>query len=267
MSNMSAVVISISGPTRCVPEVKLRMSVGANVHCHRSWKSPDGVELEVLENIFVEQLRVDARSKTTIACTLRETSELASSTKPQLTIMATFMGILSNRGVLQVFAAVNIACLAGFGGAAMGMYLFSIPIIQTGRDFSTKVMLRQFHHLITLGARYMQNGSRVQALSLLTLSWLCYRHPDDRIHGAWLHFAAALFVLVQIAWYEVVFVFPYNDALIEMERRLERVDVKSDRAVGAEGNRLLEGWRMWHIGRIAIPFIAAAIALRGLSVL
>lgn len=70
---------------------------------------------------------------------------------------------------------------------------------------------------------------------------------------------------LQVAWYEVVFVFPINDRLIEMEARLEKMDEKADRGMRDEVLRLLKEWRKWHIGRIVIPFAAVAIAVAGLS--
>lgn len=146
------------------------------------------------------------------------------------------------------------------------MYLFSVPVIETGRGFSTQVMLRQFHHLISLGIKYIQAGSRVQGITLAACTWLLYRHSDPEIQSAWPYFAAALVVGLQVAWYEIVFVFPINDKLIEMKGRLEKMDEKADRAMGPEVLELLEKWRTWHIGRIVIPFLAVAIASAGLSI-
>ncbi|EON61829.1 hypothetical protein W97_01047 [Coniosporium apollinis CBS 100218] len=155
--------------------------------------------------------------------------------------------------------------IAVIGGAAVSMYIFSIPVIESGREFSSAVMLRQFHYLITLGAKYLQNGSRIQGISLSTLVYLLYRHPDPDMASRWKWFAAALFVGAQVAWYEVVYVFPTNDRLVEMEGELRKTDEPdADRKARPEVMRLLEKWRRRHIGRIIIPFAAVTLAFCGL---
>lgn len=179
--------------------------------------------------------------------------------------MPAIMEVLENRDLLKAFAALNITWSAARGGAALGMYLFSVPVIEGGGKFSTIMMLRQFHHLITLGFRYIQTESRIQNIPLFALTWLFYRHPDPEVSKAWLYFFGALLVQLQAAWYEVVFVFPINDKLVEMEGTLEKMDEKADRAMQPQVLRLLESWRAWHIGRIVIPFAAVAIAFGGLS--
>ncbi|USW52125.1 hypothetical protein Slin15195_G054440 [Septoria linicola] len=179
--------------------------------------------------------------------------------------------ILSDPTFLKAFAALNVTSLAAIGGAATGMYIFSIPTILTAQrsDSSTLTMLKQFHHLITLGRKYMQNGAKIQALALCLLTWLFYRHPDPDISRLGKFFLMALVVLVQVAWYEVVFVFPINDKLVEMEGRLEKVcgeeeKGEMDRAMREEVLGLLEDWRKWHFGRIVIPFAAVGVVFAGL---
>ena len=176
-----------------------------------------------------------------------------------------FINIFENRTFLKYFAAFNITWIAVVAGLAIGMYSFSVPVIEDARGFSTQVMLRQFHHLIRLGIKYIQQGSRVQGVTLALLTWMFYRHPDEAISQAWPYFAASLLVGLQVAWYEVVFVFPINDKLIEMEGILEKMDEKADRAMRDEVLELLEQWRKWHIGRIVIPFAAIGVAVAGLS--
>ncbi|KAK0102314.1 hypothetical protein ONS95_005937 [Cadophora gregata] len=126
------------------------------------------------------------------------------------------MDILFNPTFLKVFATFNTIYLAALAGAAHGMYIFSIPIIENSD--SSMNMLRQFHQLITLGAKYMQGSSRIQGASLALLTYLLYAHPDEDIDARWTWFGAALVLGAQVAWYEFVFIFPTNDRLVEMER-------------------------------------------------
>ncbi|KAK5700046.1 hypothetical protein LTR97_006180 [Elasticomyces elasticus] len=175
------------------------------------------------------------------------------------------MDILSNPTFIKAFAALNIVWIAVVAGCAISMYIFSIPVIEKGQDFSSAVMLRQFHDLINRGTKYLQGGSRIQAILLIILVYLTYTHPDPEISGRWKYFAAATFIGAQVAWYEVVFVFPTNDRLIEMESQLKRTDdADADRRARAEVLRLFDKWRFWHVGRIVIPFAAVAVGMAGL---
>ncbi|KAI9155651.1 hypothetical protein HJFPF1_08239 [Paramyrothecium foliicola] len=153
------------------------------------------------------------------------------------------MDVSSNITFLRAFAALNTVLLGLVAGAAISMYTFSIPVIETGGSISSLVMLRQFHQLITFGARYLQKGSRIQGILLALLTYLFYSHPDDEIAHRWEHFATALFVGAQVAWYEVVFVFPINDRLVEMEaQQLKAKTSVTDQNANQEIFRLLEEW-------------------------
>lgn len=115
----------------------------------------------------------------------------------------------------------------------------------------------------------MQGSSRVQGTSLALLTYLLYSYPDKEICGRWKWFGAALGLGAQVAWYEVLFVFPTNDRLAEMEGELKGVKSeeekeRTDREIRGEVLRLLEQWRKWHIGRIVIPLVWTGLALRGL---
>jgi hypothetical protein len=185
-------------------------------------------------------------------------------TKSVTGTMPTIMDMLENRDLLKALAALNIVWTACRAGVALCLYRFSVPVIETGRDFSTMVMLRQFHHLISLGFKYIQTESRFQNIPLLALSWSLYRHPDPEISSKWLYVFTATLVQIQAAWYEVVFVFPINDKLTDLEKKLEKKDEIADQEMRPEVLGLLEAWRMWHIGRIVIPFAAAVVGLGGL---
>lgn len=174
------------------------------------------------------------------------------------------MNVLEDRELLKALAGLNIMWTVTRAGVALCLYGFSAPVIEAGRG-STLVMLHQFSHLISLGFKIIQTESRIQNIPLIALTWLLYRHPEPEISKAWLYFFAATLIQIQAAWYEIVFVFPINDKLKEIEKMLEGKDEKTDRAMRPEVLRLLESWRTWHIGRIVLPFAAGAVALCGLS--
>lgn len=101
----------------------------------------------------------------------------------------------------------------------------------------------------------MQGSSRFQGASLALPTYLLYSHPDKDMCGRRKWFGAALVFGAQVAWYEVVFVFPTNDRLVEIEGELKVVksgDEKQMRDTNPRGEvlRLLEQWRNWHVGRI-----------------
>ncbi|KAK3631636.1 hypothetical protein LTR56_016743 [Elasticomyces elasticus] len=181
------------------------------------------------------------------------------------------MDVLSNPTFIKAFVALNITWIAVVAGCAISMYIFSIPVISKAQDqdqhqhHSTTIMLRQFHDLINRGTKYLQGGSRIQAVLLVILVYLTYTHPDPEIASRWKYFAAATFIGAQVAWYEVVFVFPTNDRLIEMESELKTAnDADADRKARAEVLRLFDKWRYWHVGRIVIPFAAVGVGMVGL---
>ncbi|KAK3646827.1 hypothetical protein LTR56_008314 [Elasticomyces elasticus] len=176
------------------------------------------------------------------------------------------MDILSNPTFIKAFAALNIVWIAVVAGCAISMYISSIPVISKAQDYSTAIMLRQFHDLINRGTKYLQGGRRIQAVLLIILVYLTYTHPDPEISGRWKYFAAATFIGAQVAWYEVVFVFPTNDRLVEMEAELIKAggDADADRKARPEVLRLFDKWRYWHVGRIVIPFAAVAVGMPGL---
>jgi hypothetical protein len=109
----------------------------------------------------------------------------------------------------------------------------------------------------------MQGGSRIQAVPHLLLIYLFYQHPDPAISSRWKYFAAAIFVGVQSAWYEVVTIFPTNDKLLKLEEEVKKMNQEQDRKMRGEVVGLLEKWRRWHIGRIVLPTVSFGLAVCG----
>lgn len=177
------------------------------------------------------------------------------------------MSLLQDLTLLKSLSAFNAIWMSIVAGQALSLYMFSIPLIKEANGFprSSLIMVRQFHLQIKFGIKYIQTGSRIQGFLLALQAYLSYTNDDGAIRERWWYTAAALAVGIQVAWYEVLFVFPTNDRLIEMEGMLEKVDEESvDGKVTGEVVRLLEKWRFRHIPRIAVPLICAGFLMTGL---
>ncbi|KAK4620150.1 hypothetical protein CLAFUW4_11083 [Fulvia fulva] len=145
------------------------------------------------------------------------------------------MDIFTNTTFPKCLAALNLILVALIAGAASTLYISSIPIIKLGRSHSSKVMLKQFRLLVVLGGRYLQTGSRIWAASMAILTWLLYVHQDEVLSGRGRYSAAALFIGAQAGWYEIVYVFPTNDRLMEMEvELLKSDDAEADQKIRKE---------------------------------
>lgn len=175
------------------------------------------------------------------------------------------MEFLTDLTFLRALAAFNTVTIGLMAGAAFSMYFIAMPIVQQAAPFSTRTMLHQFHYLITMGARYLQTGSRVQGVTVLILIYCLYTHPDPEIASRWKYFAATLFTGVQVAWYEAVTIFPTNDRLVEMKHQLDAAkDEKLDLRIRPEALRLMESWLFWHVGRMVIPLACVVLSVYGL---
>ena len=95
-------------------------------------------------------------------------SRFTDPSKPYFTssLISYNMDILYDSTFLKFFAAFNTIYLAALAGAAHGMYIFSIPIVENSD--SSMVMLRQFHQLITLGRSTCKG-----AVEFKGLRWHC----------------------------------------------------------------------------------------------
>lgn len=122
----------------------------------------------------------------------------------------------------------------------------------------------QFKEVIRRGYKYLQSGSRNLAIAILATTVLTYYHPDETVALKWKWYAAASFVLVQAAWYEVVFIFPINDEVIAMRGKLEGDALWLNDHEHAKLHALIRSWRRWHFGRILAAFIPGCLTLAAL---
>jgi hypothetical protein len=122
----------------------------------------------------------------------------------------------------------------------------------------------QFKEVIRRGYKYLQSGRRNLSIARLATVVLTYYHPDESVAAKWKWYAAAFAVLVQAAWYEVVFIFPINDRAIAMGEKLEAGDLWLAESEHAKLHGLIRSWRKWHFGRIVAAFVPGCLTLAAL---
>jgi hypothetical protein len=100
------------------------------------------------------------------------------------------------------------------------------------------------------------------AVLLIGVTVLTSQHPDAAVAAKWKYYFVAGLILVQTAWWEIVFIFPINDEIREMEGNFAS---PREAMLGEKDQKHLEElairWRQWHWGRILFPFISGCITL------
>lgn len=131
--------------------------------------------------------------------------------------------------------------------------LWVMPLIMLPEN-TPRIMIAQFMETVGRGGRFLQPTSRALAVGLVALTVLTARHPDTDVAARWKYHAAAGFVIVQTAWYEIVYIFPINDkiAAIGSKEKLSEDDRKKLIS-------LMEGWQRLQWGRILLPLAAGII--------
>ncbi|KAF2716339.1 hypothetical protein K431DRAFT_20127 [Polychaeton citri CBS 116435] len=169
--------------------------------------------------------------------------------------------------VLKAFAVLTLALIAG---ASYSMSLIIIPLIQKAPH--TKAKTVQFASLIGKGAKYMQPTSRIMMATLTLLSALLYRNAGKEDVTAassggvgdlpsWKGWMLAAIVVAQVAWFEVVAIFPFNDIIGDVGRKL--MEKGTDGSLEAEAivSESLEAWRRRNLVRASLPLLAAVIGM------
>lgn len=128
----------------------------------------------------------------------------------------------------------------------------------------SRTITEQFNEVIRRGYKYLQSGSRNLSIAVLAAAVLTYYHPDENVALKWKWYAAAFAVLIQAAWYEVVFIFPINDQAIAMGEKLEGDDLWLADSEHAKLQGLIRSWRKWHFGRIMAAFVPGCLTLAAL---
>lgn len=123
-------------------------------------------------------------------------------------------------------------------------------------------MIAQFDYQIHLGEHYLLPSGRIQAISLLAITYLTSQQPDPSNATKWKYYAATAFIIVQVAWYEAVFIFPINRQIRHLNgkfgRRDESVLPDADQKTLVS---LLQKWRSLHWVRVVLPLLGSLVSL------
>ena len=128
-------------------------------------------------------------------------------------------------------------------------------------------MIAQFNDMIGRGFSYLQPSSRLTGAVLLAVTLLISQHPDEDVAWKWQFYVAAVAIFAFVGWYEIVFVFPINDEIKEMGRKL--AESKSEQLAEPEQKKLvvlLRSWEQRHRVRIVVPMVGLAISIAAILV-
>ncbi|KAF1349187.1 hypothetical protein BDV97DRAFT_276192, partial [Delphinella strobiligena] len=154
-----------------------------------------------------------------------------------------------------------IVSLIFVAGLAWCFILWVVPIIKLPTNTSRSA-IAQFEETILRGFFYLRPSSIALAATLALTAYLTSRHPDPRGAEAWKMYALSCFVVVQVAWWEIVLIFPLNDAVIAMKEKLK--GPKQDwlkKADQVELVRMIDLWTKRHVVRATLPLLAGMILL------
>lgn len=149
-------------------------------------------------------------------------------------------------------------------GVASCLSIWVIPIILRPENRS-KSMIAQFEESVNRGERILQPTSRALTASLFAVALMTYPQSDGQAAEKWKYYAIAGFTALQVAWYEIFFVFPINRQVSKLRVEVDRS--KDDSLSDAHYNRLassLKSWQLWQWGRVILPAAASVIAMGAL---
>lgn len=131
---------------------------------------------------------------------------------------------------------------------------------------SPRVMIGQFDDSIKRGEKWILPSSRILGIALVSLTLITSQDSDPEVAAKWKYYAAAMLVVMQVAWYEVVFIFPINGAIRAMGREYDKKSLSS--FSDPEKKRLLQllyKWSQHHTSRIIAPLAGACILVAALA--
>ncbi|KAK4496170.1 hypothetical protein PRZ48_012150 [Zasmidium cellare] len=162
---------------------------------------------------------------------------------------------------VPVIALALTITLFFVSGIAWCFNLWVIPLIRLNTSDSA---IDQHKETVRRGGVWLEPLNAAIAASFAILAGLSTQHASPEEAALWKYYAAASFVLVQVAWWERVFVFSLDDAIAAMKD--DKTNFKGERPHFHSGSqpefhRLLSRWMVMHAARPTLPFIAAVIAL------
>lgn len=104
-------------------------------------------------------------------------------------------------------------------------------------------MIAQFDETASRGFAFLQPLSRFMMASLVFLAAATAQLPNAEEASKWKYYLVGSIVLIQAAWYEIVFIFPINDEIKAQGEGLKEVG-KEDLSKG-EHEKLEDLLRKW----------------------
>lgn len=159
------------------------------------------------------------------------------------------------------FVAKALLFLTLFTGIAWCFKLWVVPIIKLNPTISA---INQFEETFRRGGVWLEPLNAFIAALLALIAIVKSQSPETQESENWKCFALASVTLVQVAWWERVFIFPLDDAVTAMKGNkgnFQSCDgqVFTIRSKAALHN-VMDQWMIRHAVRATLPFIAAFIA-------
>lgn len=165
------------------------------------------------------------------------------------------------RSVAIETAHVESSQLNHHTGIAFSLSAWVTPLLLLPSNPSRST-IDQFNATIARGAKYLQPSSRVSGFLFLSLTLLISQHPDPDVAWKWKLYGAAFLAVMQVAWYEVYFIFPINDTIKAIGEAMARSGEQE--LSEAEQKRLRElvlKWERRHRWRIVMPFFGCVVTV------
>ena len=160
--------------------------------------------------------------------------------------------------ILQLLAVVGCIFISGL---SFCLSFWVIPVLEAS-DVD-RITTKQFDIVIKKGFAYLQTSSRMLAGLFIVNTSFAWAYADSiSPSNSWQYWVCAGFILLLNAPYEVYFIFPGNDEILDMGRKLR--DLKKDHASENEQKRLsylLEQWKFRNLGRSGLSLVAGLIGL------
>ena len=125
-----------------------------------------------------------------------------------------------------------------------------------------RVRVSQFNLTVEKGGRYLQTATRTMAIGQLALIFLAY--TSSATSPAWdlrcTLYALMFGIAVSMAPYEICFIFPINDRVVELGKALEVTGEKEENEkIDKELTTLARKWRFRNWGRAGPSLVISVL--------
>ncbi|KAK0363312.1 hypothetical protein LTR02_014826 [Friedmanniomyces endolithicus] len=159
---------------------------------------------------------------------------------------------------IQIAFTLALAFLCGLSAC---FTLWVIPLLQLPR-VPAQAKAAELTHLVTLGGKYLQPGSRMLGAASVGFTAWSYAVGND----LWGYYLLCFALLVPIAVWEIYMIFPINDRIADIDQQMmkggsEALKAEQERELG----RLLDRWTKMHTVRFVLPGLAAIASASAMS--